>query len=75
MIHRTGDKTVSVEGGRDVAAHIPGARLMEFPGIDHLFYVGESADEIADAIEEFLTGSRAPVAIDRVLATVLMPGV
>jgi pimeloyl-ACP methyl ester carboxylesterase len=71
VIHRTGDKTVSVEGGRDVAAHIPGARLMEFPGIDHLFYVGENADEIADAIDEFLTGSRAPVAIDRVLATVL----
>jgi class 3 adenylate cyclase len=44
---------------------------MEFPGIDHLFYVGEGADEIADAVEEFLTGSRAPVAIDRVLATVL----
>ena len=27
--------------------------------------------EIADAIEEFLTGSRAPVPLDRVLATVL----
>jgi pimeloyl-ACP methyl ester carboxylesterase len=71
VIHRTGDKTVSVEGGRDVAAHIPGARLIEFPGIDHLFYVGENADEISDAIQEFLTGSRAPVPIDRVLATVL----
>ena len=71
VIHRTGDKTVSVEGGRDVAAHIPGARLVELPGVDHLFYVGENADEISDAIEEFLTGSRAPVAVDRVLATVL----
>jgi pimeloyl-ACP methyl ester carboxylesterase len=71
VIHRTGDKTVSVEGGRDVAAHIPGARLAEFPGIDHIFYVGENADEISDAIEEFLTGSRPPVPVDRVLATVL----
>lgn len=71
VIHRTGDRAVSVEGGRDVAAHIPGARLIEFPGIDHLLYVGENADQIADAIEEFLTGSRAPVPIDRVLATVL----
>lgn len=71
VIHRTGDQAVSVEGGRDVAAHIPGARLMEFPGIDHLLCVGESADEISDAVEEFLTGSRAPVATDRVLATVL----
>src|SRR3954469_19694220 len=71
VIHRTGDKTVSVEGGRDVAAHIPGARLVEFPGDDHLFYVGEGADEISDTIEEFLTGSRAAVPADRVLATVL----
>src|SRR5437764_1864962 len=71
VIHRTGDKTVSVEGGRDMAAHIPGARLVEFPGVDHLFYVGEGAEEISDAIEELLTGSRAPVLTDRVLATVL----
>jgi class 3 adenylate cyclase len=71
VIHRTDDKAVSVEGGRDVAAHIPGARLVEFPGVDHLFYVGEGAEQISDAIEEFLTGSRAPVSADRVLATVL----
>ncbi len=71
VIHRTGDKAVNVEGGRDMAAHIPGARLVEIPGIDHIFYVGENAGQISDAIEEFLTGSRAPVPIDRVLATVL----
>ena len=71
VIHRTGDRTVSVEGGRDVAAHIPGARLVEFPGIDHIYFVGENTDEISDVIEEFLTGSRAPVPVDRVLATVL----
>jgi class 3 adenylate cyclase len=71
VIHRTGDKTVNVEGGRDMAAHIPGARLVELAGEDHIYYVGENADEIADAIEEFLTGSRAPAAVDRVLATVL----
>jgi len=71
VIHRTGDKTVSVEGGREMAARIPGARLIEIPGVDHIFYVGENADEISDAIEEFLTGSRGPVPVDRVLATVL----
>ncbi len=75
VIHRTGDKVVSVEGGRDVAAHIPGARLVELPGADHIFCVGESADEISDAIEEFLTGSRAPVDVDRVLATVLFAAI
>src|SRR5436309_3024726 len=56
VIHRTDDKAVSVEGGRDMAAHIAGARLIELPGIDHIFYVGESAEKISEAIEEFLTG-------------------
>jgi pimeloyl-ACP methyl ester carboxylesterase len=71
VIHRTGDKAVDVEGGRDVARHIPGARFVELPGIDHIFYIGDNANEIADAIEEFLTGAPAAVAVDRVLATVL----
>ena len=71
VIHRTGDQAVSIEGGRDVAAHIPGARLAEFSGNDHIFYVGDNADEIADAIEEFFTGAPARIEADRVLATVL----
>src|SRR3954453_8119327 len=52
VIHRTGDLAVSVEGGRDVAANIPGARLLELPGNDHLYFAGENSDDIADAIEE-----------------------
>ena len=71
VIHRTGDKAVNVDGGRFLAEHISGARYLEFPGIDHVPFVGENAPEIADAVEEFLTGSRPPVAVDRVLATVL----
>ena len=71
VIHRTDDRNVSVEGGRFLATHIPGSRYLEFPGVDHLPFVGDNAGDIADAIEEFLTGSRAPVAVDRVLATVL----
>ena len=71
VIHRTGDQAVSVESGRFLAEHIPGARYLELPGTDHLPFVGDNADEMADAIEEFLTGARAPVTVDRVLATVL----
>jgi class 3 adenylate cyclase len=71
VIHRTGDVTINVEGGRFLAAHIPGARYVELPGTDHIPFVGDNAFEIADVIEEFLTGSRAPVTADRVLATVL----
>jgi class 3 adenylate cyclase len=71
VIHRTDDRNISVEGGRFLAAHIPGARYLEFPGDDHIPFFGDNAGDIADAIEEFLTGSRPPVAVDRVLATVL----
>jgi class 3 adenylate cyclase len=71
VIHRTDDRAVTVEGSRDLAKHIPNARLLELPGEDHLPYVGENADRIVDEIEEFVTGSRAEIEPDRVLATVL----
>jgi class 3 adenylate cyclase len=32
---------------------------------------GDNVNEIADAIQEFLTGTRAPIEVDRMLATVL----
>jgi class 3 adenylate cyclase len=53
-----------------LAAHIPGARLVELSGVDHLPYVGD-ADAIVEEVQEFLTGVRAPPDHDRVLATVL----
>ena len=71
VIHRTEDVTINVEGGRYLAKHIPGARYIELPGKDHPPWIGDNAMEIAEAIEEFLTGTRAPVTVDRVLATVL----
>ena len=71
VIHRTGDATIDVEGGRYLAEHISGARYLEFAGNDHMPFVGDNVTEIADAIQEFLTGSRAVVPVDRVLATVL----
>jgi class 3 adenylate cyclase len=60
-----------VKGGRFLAQHIPGARYIELPGADHLPFVGDNVGDIDDAIEEFLTGSRPAVVVDRVLATVL----
>ena len=72
VIHIAEDRTVNVEGGRFLAEHIPGARLLELPGDDHLFFIhDDTAGRIADAIEEFLTGSVAAAGGDRVLATVL----
>jgi pimeloyl-ACP methyl ester carboxylesterase/class 3 adenylate cyclase len=71
VIHRTDDQVVAVEGGRFLAEHMPGARYVELPGIDHFVFIGENTSEIADQIEEFLTGSTATAEMDRVLATVL----
>jgi class 3 adenylate cyclase len=72
VIHRTGDTAVSVEGGRFLAQHIPHARLAEFPGADHLPYIGENTDDIIDEIEEFVTGSRHAIEADRILTTVML---
>ena len=72
VIHRTEDTAVSIEDGRFLAQHIPHARLAEFAGADHLPYIGENADDIADEIQEFVTGSRPDVEPDRVLATVML---
>ena len=70
MLHRTGDGLVSVEAGRHMAEQIPGARFMELPGEDHLWFHGDS-DAILDEMEEFLTGTRGVHEPDRVLATVM----
>jgi class 3 adenylate cyclase len=70
VVHRTGDTRVNVGAGRYLAASIPGAKYVELPGIDHLLWVGNT-DRVADEVEEFLTGSRAQIEPDRVLATVL----
>jgi pimeloyl-ACP methyl ester carboxylesterase len=70
VIHLTGDTLVSVEGGRELAANIPRARLVEIPGIDHLPWL-DAGDRIVTEMEEFLTGSRSMAVADRVLATVV----
>jgi pimeloyl-ACP methyl ester carboxylesterase len=48
VIHCTEDTLVNVECGRFLAEQIPGARLLELPGSDHLFFIHE---QIGDAIE------------------------
>jgi len=70
VLHREGDTRVNVEGGRYLAANIPGANYVGFPGIDHLLWATD-ASPVADEIEEFLTGTHADSEPDRVLATVL----
>jgi class 3 adenylate cyclase len=59
-----------VEEGRYVASKIPGSRYVEFPGDDHLPFVGNQT-EILDEIEAFVTGTQNAGQYDRVLATVM----
>jgi len=71
VLHRVDDALCPIAGGRDLAARIPGARLAELPGRDHLPFVGD-VDAVVDTIEEFVTGVRPSPSRDRVLATVLL---
>jgi hypothetical protein len=70
ILHRTRDRLVNVGNGRWLAEHLPNARLVELDGDDHVPYY-EGTEEWLGEIEEFLTGSRAAVEPDRILATVL----
>ncbi len=70
IIHRSGDKCLSVEGGRYVASQIPGSSYVELGGDDHLPFVGDQA-EILGEIETFLSGLGHADERDRVLATVM----
>jgi pimeloyl-ACP methyl ester carboxylesterase len=70
VLHRAGDAFVPVELGRALAESIPGARYVELPGDTHPPWLGDSEAWISE-VQEFLTGSRAPVEEDRMLATIL----
>lgn len=71
VIHAREDNAVPVQGGRYLAAHIPGARYLEVEGVDHAPFLTEP-DRILAEIEEFLTGSHAaPAQSHRALRTVL----
>ena len=70
VVHRALDMFIDVEGGRHLAAHIPGAEYFELPGCDHAPWAGDTDGSI-DRVEEFLTGARSAREPDRVLATVM----
>src|SRR5205814_6305054 len=70
VIHATHDP-IPVQGGRYLADHIPGARLVEVGGHDHAPWTSDP-DRINRVIEEFLTGTHAPSRqTHRALKTVL----
>jgi pimeloyl-ACP methyl ester carboxylesterase len=72
VLHRTGDVLIDIEGGLFLARHIPGARLIEFPGKDHLIWVGDKVDEILAAVEAFIGDLPEDTKVERTLATLLV---
>ncbi|MFW8593340.1 adenylate/guanylate cyclase domain-containing protein [Cribrihabitans neustonicus] len=71
VLHKTADALIDIGGGRTLAAHIPNARLIELPGVDHFAFLGAEAGQIAAAIEEFVTGCKPQPVVDRVLAAIV----
>ena len=53
--HRTGDRVVSIDRGRDLASAIAGAELREYDSDDHFAFVGDLS--WVDDVERFVTGS------------------
>jgi pimeloyl-ACP methyl ester carboxylesterase len=70
VIHAS-DEVIPVQEGRYLADHIPGARLLEVDGNDHVPWLADP-DRILTVVEEFLTGTQgAPSQSRRALRTVV----
>ena len=71
VMHRRDFRFFPIELGRYLAEHVAGAKFVELPGADGFIYLGET-DALIGVIEEFITGTKRPPDVDRVLATVLL---
>ena len=70
VVQHADDPTIPPVMGKYVADHISGAKYVELPG-RNMYHFVEPWRPSFQEIAEFLTGQRADVADDRVLATVL----
>jgi pimeloyl-ACP methyl ester carboxylesterase len=71
VLHRRGDRWVSLSEGQYLAEHIPNAKMVELPGDDHIPFWGDQ-ERLIEEIQEFLTGTRVGSPTERVLVTVLV---
>ena len=55
VLHRIGDQPVPIDFGRELAAGIPGAELVELEGDDHFAYAGDMG--WMDIMERWVTGT------------------
>ena len=57
ILHRTRERWFDVANARYLAEHIPGAQLVELPGVDHVPWVGD-AEAVLREVEAFVAGGR-----------------
>jgi class 3 adenylate cyclase len=69
LLYREENEGVPVEVGEYIAQHMQNARLVRLQGSSSDLY--HDPNQWIDELEEFLTGSRPPIAPDRFLAAVL----
>jgi hypothetical protein len=69
VMHRRGDQDSSVEEGRYLAEHIPGAQFVELSGANH--FVAIDANQSLDQVERFLADLESVPATRRALGAVL----
>ena len=58
VLHRVGDRVTRIEGARYLAERIPGARLVELPGEDHWWFIGDLQPMMSEVLA-FLHSVRA----------------
>ncbi|HSI97497.1 MAG TPA: alpha/beta fold hydrolase [Gaiellaceae bacterium] len=70
VLHRVGDVDVRIEEARYLAENVPGARLVELPGVDH--FVSVDPEQILDEVERFLHDVDRTSHSSRSVKTILM---
>lgn len=70
ILHRDNPDFSPVGHAHYLAEHIAGSRLVELPGGDALYWVGDTAPMLAE-IEEFTTGVRGGSDAERLLTTIV----
>ena len=70
ILHRDNPDFSPVEHAYYMAERIAGSRLVELPGEDALYWVGDTAPML-DEIEEFITGVRGASDAERLLTTIV----
>ena len=70
ILHAKDDRAIPVGASRQMADHIPNAKLVEIESGDHLpFY--DKPDEMIHHIQDFLTGSSTPAITESRVATLM----